>query len=128
MDKTKVDLTGNRWDTSHEWDYGHDKHPTHKWENEHRYDKQPTHKKTVYAAPKFSKEPDTKLDDLEETGTYIVEWASLLRDVAGLFLEGVGLVVLGHFVSIVAVMMLAGVLLGAFGLHVKHKHVKHGKR
>ncbi len=124
MDKTKTDLTGNRWDTAQEWDYGHEKHPIHKWENVHRYDQKPPAKRILYGAPKMSHPHDDDDLSLTDKGTYIVEWASLMRDIAALFLEGVGLVILGHFVSIVAIMMLAGIVLGAFGLHVRVKHVK----
>ncbi len=102
--------------------------PEHEWpkDGKHPKGKEPTAKiQRLYMAPMKHERHDEELE-FTQKGTYIVEWASLMRDVAGLFMEGVGLVILGHFVSIVAVMMLAGIVVGAFGLHVKTKHVHKG--
>ncbi len=122
--KVGIDTTEHRWDTGEPWDVGHEHHPTHHWESEHRYDgKRPAVKK-LYAPGKMHHMEEEGLS-LTDKGTYIVEWASLLRDLAALFFEGVGVVILGHFISTVAVVMLAGLLVGGFALHVRTKHVKH---
>lgn len=54
--------------------------------------------------------------DITEKGAYVVEWASLAKDLTALFLEGAGLVILGHFVTVAAIMMLVGLLMGVYSL------------
>lgn len=79
------------------------------------------HVKKFYTAPRKATVLDDEMD-ITDKGTYVVEWASLLRDMAALFFEGVGLVLFGHFISMVAIMMIVGMSIGIFALRRKtHK-------
>lgn len=122
--KNKILTDENRykWDTGEQWDATHQNHPTHHWENEHRLDAKHQSVKRLYMANKLRKEQQDGMS-LPEQGYYIVEWAGVLRDIAALFLEGVGLVIVGRHVPIASVMMLVGVTVGVFVLRLRrHRH------
>ncbi len=98
----------------------------HEWPQERRVRKvkEPTPKiQRLYHAPVKAIQ---KADDMEITdkGAYIIEWGSMFRDLAALFLEGVGIVIFGHLITIAAICMLVGVGLGLFGLRVRTKHIR----
>lgn len=102
----------------HEWG------SEHGWNRKHVEPKVPEPKvRRLYMAPAKAIK---KADDLQITdkGAYIIEWGSMFRDMAALFLEGVGLVIFGHMIALSAVFMLVGIGLGLFGLRMKTKHVR----
>lgn len=99
---------------------------TNKWAQEHYIAGKTYPLPEIVPAPpakKLYKSPVKKLTpsepddmDITEKGAYLVEWASLAKDLTALFLEGVGLVILGHFITVAGIMMLVGLLTGFYAL------------
>ncbi len=107
----------HEWGTEHGWNRKH-KEPPEPTVTKHHFHRSPL-KKMV--------QDDVNQDmALTEKGTYIIEWGSMFRDLAALFLEGMGIVIFGHLITIAAICMLVGVGLGLFGLRVKTKHIRRG--